>query len=107
MPAEYKVGGGVPKAVLRRSMRGLVPDRILDRKDKMGFVTAEKEWLKSHMKLKFRQGVEASLERFPGLLDPSILAKFDAAAEGSGSFDFRYWRVINLGCWARAFNIRA
>ncbi|HJV74591.1 MAG TPA: asparagine synthase (glutamine-hydrolyzing), partial [Noviherbaspirillum sp.] len=40
LPDGAKLGNGISKAVLRKSMRGIVPDLILDRRDKMGFVTA-------------------------------------------------------------------
>ena len=43
---EQKVGYGIGKKVLRDSMRGIVPDAILDRRDKLGFVTPQAEWIK-------------------------------------------------------------
>lgn len=105
MPAELKVGGGVSKRVMRGSMRGIVPDRILDRKDKMGFVTAEQVWLKGEAKALFRTAIQESLERFPGLFSDRLLTDFDAVTTGGKGFDFRYWRVINLGYWGRAFDL--
>ena len=33
------------KAVFKEAMRGIVPDQILDRKDKVGFESPEREWL--------------------------------------------------------------
>lgn len=105
MPAEYKIGGGVSKRVLRASMRGVVPDHILDRKDKMGFVTAEQSWLKGEAKAQFRKAIQESLDRFPGMLAERLLADFDAVTQDNKGFDHRYWRVINLGYWGRAYNI--
>jgi asparagine synthase (glutamine-hydrolysing) len=105
MPAEYKIGGGVSKRVLRGSMRGIVPDRILDRKDKMGFVTAENTWLKGEAKAQFRKAIQESLDRFPGMILERLLTDFDAVTQDNKGFDHRYWRVINLGYWGRAYNI--
>ena len=48
LPAEYVVDSrGTRKAVFREAMRGLVPDDILDRRDKLGFQTPEAQLLAS------------------------------------------------------------
>ncbi|MFN6112682.1 MAG: asparagine synthase (glutamine-hydrolyzing) [Bacteroidota bacterium] len=39
MPTQHRVYRGETKRVLRAAMRGIVPDQILDRKDKTGFIT--------------------------------------------------------------------
>ncbi len=36
---------GQTKAVLRAGLRGIVPDAVLDRRDKMGFVTPRSRWM--------------------------------------------------------------
>src|SRR5262249_55328587 len=46
LPEEYIIAeDGTSKAVFRKAMRGIVPDAILDRRDKLGFVTPEGRWL--------------------------------------------------------------
>src|SRR5215467_821889 len=46
LPDDHLIGANaVGKLVLRRSLRGLVPDEILDRRDKIGFNTPESSWL--------------------------------------------------------------
>ena len=37
----FVVGDGTSKSVFRQAMRGIVPDAILDRRDKIGFATPE------------------------------------------------------------------
>lgn len=37
---------GLSKAVLRRAMEGIVPETILNRRDKIGFATPEEAWLR-------------------------------------------------------------
>lgn len=49
LPESYLVSDkGETKSVLRAAMRGIVPDVILDRKDKVAFEAPEYEWLKPH-----------------------------------------------------------
>ncbi|HET8751990.1 MAG TPA: asparagine synthase C-terminal domain-containing protein, partial [Gaiellaceae bacterium] len=48
MPDDYLIApDGTGKLVLKRSLRGLVPDPILDRRDKIGFATPEAKWLRT------------------------------------------------------------
>lgn len=42
-PSEAKIKKGVTKAILRKALKGIVPDMILERKDKIGFATPDKE----------------------------------------------------------------
>ena len=51
LPESYLVSDkGETKSVLRSAMRGIVPDAILDRRDKVAFEAPEYEWLKPHVK---------------------------------------------------------
>ncbi|MCC7003760.1 MAG: asparagine synthase (glutamine-hydrolyzing) [Gemmatimonadaceae bacterium] len=103
---EDKVGGGVAKHVLRRAMRGVVPDAVLDRRDKMGFVTAEPAWVRGPASLEFRRRLDDAVSALPGLLSPTILRQFDEVRTGARPFDQRYWRAIILGRWVERFNVR-
>src|SRR5690606_36942668 len=48
LPEEYLLApDGTSKSLFRTAMRGIVPDAILDRKDKIGFSTPEDDWLKT------------------------------------------------------------
>lgn len=103
-----KVGAGVSKRVLRESMRGLVPDAVLDRRDKMGFVTAEPAWVRDPAYVQiFRRELEESVARLPGYVAPGIVDRFDAVVRGEKKFDFRYWRTISAGKWAKTFDVAA
>ena len=45
LPLDQKLRRGVTKRVLRRAIRGIVPETIRCRMDKMGFVTPEEVWM--------------------------------------------------------------
>jgi asparagine synthase (glutamine-hydrolysing) len=100
-----KVGGGISKAVLRRAMRGTVPDDVLDRRDKMGFVTAEPLWMRRDLSDRFRRHMAASIEAMPRVLSPVLLDRFDEVVAGKRPFDFRYWRALSAGQWAATFSV--
>jgi asparagine synthase (glutamine-hydrolysing) len=44
-PEDQKIKGTINKRILRRAMRGIVPDEILRRTDKKGFDTPQAQWL--------------------------------------------------------------
>ena len=98
-----KLGGGIAKAVLRKSMRGTVPDVVLNRRDKMGFVTAEPLWMKRDLATRFRRELAIARELLDSIVDPGILNRFDAMIAGRLAFDHRYFRTISAGTWIKQF----
>ncbi len=107
LPEEYLVGrDGTSKNVFRRAMRGLVPDAILDRRDKIGFATPEQHWLTT-----LRPWVEKTLaseqaHAIAALNLPVVRACWQAVLAGRQPFDFRIWRWVNLIRWAERFGVR-
>jgi asparagine synthase (glutamine-hydrolysing) len=107
LPEEYVVrGDGTSKAVFRQSMRGLVPDAILDRRDKIGFATPERDWLGA-----MRPWVEGVLRsdaafRVPAVDREAMVSEWNAVLRGDRYFDPRVWRWINLIRWSEVFEVR-
>lgn len=49
LPWREKLDGRYSKAILRKSMQGLIPDNIRLRRDKLGFVFPMTDWAREHM----------------------------------------------------------
>jgi len=47
LPEDFIISKGKTKGILRDALKGIVPEDILDRRDKIGFATPEDEWLRS------------------------------------------------------------
>ena len=45
LPDHLKIDGGLGKVVLRESMRGILPEGIRERKDKIGYEPPQRDWL--------------------------------------------------------------
>ncbi|MGP8217635.1 MAG: asparagine synthase (glutamine-hydrolyzing) [Bacteroidia bacterium] len=45
IPSKYKIQHGKLKPLLREAMRGIVPQQVLDRKDKKGYATPNNRWI--------------------------------------------------------------
>lgn len=94
---------GETKHVFRAAMRGIVPDDVLDRKDKIGFETPELEWFRE-MRSTVRVWLCTNIP-VPFLNQKLILEEFDAVLDGKAEFSWRLWRWINFTRWyARFFN---
>ena len=106
LPENYLIDShGTTKAVFRAAMRGIVPDSILDRQDKIGFATPEQLWLQSRSQWVDDWLADARIERVPILESVGLRAEWDAVRRGRRRFDFSIWRSVNLIAWTEAFNV--
>lgn len=104
LPLEAKIHIGWTKYILREAMRGIIPERIRRRRDKIAFDTPQKSWLKNELKPFIES---AFLEE--GLLSVCIVQKklvkaYEEYVAGrsmlSGSF---FFRAFLLERWAKQF----
>ncbi len=96
---------GQTKAVFRRAMQGLVPQAILDRKDKVGFATPEQHWLHQLAPWVHELLDSEALGQVHPIQQSAVKEEFAAILAGHKPFDFRVWRWINLVAWARTFAV--
>lgn len=100
LPDDVKLRRGVTKVVLRDALKGVIPESVRTRTDKMGFVTPEEPWLRQSARGWFRQGVEEAIETCPQLFHGDRLVKIvDDMIVGQTSFSFLPWRILCLGRW--------
>jgi asparagine synthase (glutamine-hydrolysing) len=105
LPEEYLISpDGVTKHVFREAMRGIVPDAILDRRDKIGFATPEQKWLSELGP--WVGDTLARVERVPALDAVAVQREWKAVQDGNKPFDWRVWRWVNLVRWAEACDVR-
>ena len=105
LPDEFKIQKGVTKAVLRAGMRGLVPDPILDRRDKMGFVTPEQVWARESDGALFRSRLGEAVATSHGIIRPEALNLLESWVSGAHEYSSAIWRIICFGAWMRLFNV--
>ena len=96
IPQNVKTGGGETKHVLKQSLRGLLPDRIIDR-PKRGFGVPINEWLTG----KLGKEIRLELGRFcaeTGIFDMKGVDKL----LGSKS-RVRVWYLYNFALWHKYY----
>ncbi|MGR4038975.1 asparagine synthase (glutamine-hydrolyzing) [Pseudomonas sp. JDS08PS003] len=98
LPENYLISqSGETKSVFRAAMRGIVPDAILDRRDKIGFSTPEQVWL-VQLAEQIRGWLKIDLG-LPFLNQPQILEEFEKIISGKAAFSWQVWRWINFTRW--------
>jgi asparagine synthase (glutamine-hydrolysing) len=108
LPEDYLLpSDGTTKSILRQAMRGIVPDVVLDRKDKLGFPTPERNWLLS-MKSWVHKIVTSDAAEQIGAFDRSRLQQeWNAIVQGKHQLDSQVWRWINVILWTSRFSVAA
>ena len=89
---------GLTKNIFRDSMKGIVPNKILNRKDKIGFETPQQNWLLSNSSSIKRIIKNSTIFNF---IDKELLLiEFEKVIKGKKVFTSRVWRWLNFLRWA-------
>lgn len=96
IPETVKTRGGVLKSILKQSVRGLIPDSIIER-PKQGFGVPVHEWLLSGLGDLVRDELD-DFTKATDLLDP--VAVRGLVAQGG---NVTVWNLLNLALWWKAY----
>jgi asparagine synthase (glutamine-hydrolysing) len=104
LPGDELIRRGETKSVLRRALADLLPAQVRARRDKLGFVTPERRFLRGPLG-ELASDVFASrsfAER--GYVDaPAARRRLERHRRGELDAGFELWRALNLELWARTF----
>ena len=107
LPESYIISGdGTTKHVFREAMRGLVPDAVLDRRDKIGFATAEPEWIATVAPWVDGLLADPAARAIPALDYGAMQHEWQAIRSGARAYSGSVWRWINLIAWTRQHGVR-
>jgi asparagine synthase (glutamine-hydrolysing) len=103
LPEAWKLSGWTTKRVLRQSMKGLLPESILNR-PKMGFPVPFARWTRGAWNSVARDVLLDRRSRERGIVDPAAVQRLlDAHAAGRTDGGDRIWSLMNLELWHRTF----
>ena len=87
-----KISSGTTKKILRESQKNIVPDEILNRKDKIGFATDEKKW--------FSQNKKEILSLIKKYMHKELI-NYDYVEKNYKYLNDNHtlWRILNLLVW--------
>jgi asparagine synthase (glutamine-hydrolysing) len=98
LPQSYLVSPeGETKHIFRKAMQGIVPDEVLQRRDKIGYETPERAVL-NHDRGRIAEWMEiaSEIDVFHG---GQLRRRVSQVLDGSGPVSFQAWRIINLCRW--------
>ncbi len=101
IPANIKFPGGRMKALLKDVFRNEIPDKILNRRDKMGFPVPLKEWFAGPLKEFVYDVFSSQAAKTRGFYDPlKVIENLD----NSSQFSRKVWGLLSLELWHRMFH---
>jgi asparagine synthase (glutamine-hydrolysing) len=100
MPPHMKFKGAEMKYILKKAVGELLPRKIINRKEKMGFPVPLHIWAKNHTGEFFKEILFSRACRERGLFDHSEIEKL---IENESAFGRRLWGIINLELWFQTF----
>jgi asparagine synthase (glutamine-hydrolysing) len=101
---EYKIRDGLTKYILRSSMKGILPEEVRIRRDKMGFATPLERWFRSVLKDEVYEIINSrEFAGRPYLDHKKALEKFSGFLRGEERCHYTIWSWVNLELWFRKF----
>jgi asparagine synthase (glutamine-hydrolysing) len=105
MPGDLKIRNGTRKFVVKEAMRGILPDRILDR-SKEGFSIPMKQWLKRELKPLMDRLLAPDRLRARGLIDPDETHRLiEEHCAGSANHAHVLFSLMVFERWAEEFTV--
>jgi len=99
LPREMKYRDGETKYILKRALRGVVPDRVLDRK-KQGFGAPINEWMLDRLGAFVEDSLLNSSLRRRELFDYDFIKRLlKEQRGGQANHSFLLWSLLNLSLW--------
>ncbi len=107
LPDNLKIKNGKRKYILRESMRPVLPNKVYERYDKMGFVTPQVVWMEAHSEW-ILEKIVAAVDRENSVFDFKLIdhAKSIFKQKKRANYNF-LWRIMAFEIWMDIFEIRA
>lgn len=101
VPADVKFSGGRMKHLLKLAYEDVIPEEVLNRRDKMGFPVPLKEWFQGELRDMMVDTFTFMKERHRPLINAdAVLQNFDKAAQ----FSRKTWGLLSLELWHQNFH---
>jgi asparagine synthase (glutamine-hydrolysing) len=104
IPTENYIKDGYTKVIMREALKGILPEKIRTRKDKIGFATPQQDWFRNK---KFQailtDVVESESFKNRGYFDIPRSKKDLQGLINQGRYNPEFWKKIHLELWFRRF----
>lgn len=102
LPLDKRLKNGMTKVIFREAMKGILPERIRKRRDKMGFVTPEEVWVKTMLKDWVMDILTSeSFKNRKYWNADKVLKEFEDVFREKEKYTSDLWRYVCLELWLR------
>ncbi len=103
VPPELKIKGTTQKYLLRKAVKGLVPEDVIRRR-KAGFGLPVRSWLRNELRDMIGDLLSEKRVRERGLLNPKEVTRILRANEsGERDYTLPIWALLTLEIWLQTF----
>lgn len=103
LPTSLKLRGFVQKYLLKRVMKGILPDTVLRRR-KMGFAVPVDHWFRGELREMAYDVLLGDRARARGYFRPGVVRRYlDEHSAGTAHHHARLWALLVLELWHRMF----
>ncbi len=103
IPADIKFKDGDMKHIFKKATEPILPERITERKDKMGFPVPLSEWLQGDAREYVTDILSSDAAQGRDLIDNAKVLEGMAGEEAYGR---KIWGLLSLELWQRSFHDR-
>lgn len=104
LPMDKIVQDGTTKVILRDAMKGVLPEGVRTRKDKMGFATPEAIWTRTILRDPIQEVITSKSFAERGYVDiKKVQEAFEHHCSEKVNISSTVWRWVNLELWFRIF----
>ncbi len=103
LPAHYKMKNFVKKYILKKAVKGLIPEENINR-NKMGFGVPVGRWFRNELKIFLQDTLLSANSLGRGYFDRGAIKKMvDEHMAGKKDYAFQLWSLLMLELWHRRF----
>jgi asparagine synthase (glutamine-hydrolysing) len=102
LPTNQKINKGITKLVYRNAMKNTLPDSIINRHHKLGFITSEPIWMKS--KLKQRMNTLLDEKKYKDIFNYDFIhSDYKKFLENRIQYSNTFWNFLCTEHWLNKF----
>ena len=102
IPARFRLRDGTTKYLFKQAMRGILPDRIIDRQ-KHGFAVPLSRWFRGELAGFARDLLLSDTSRRRGIFNVGYIERLLRMNAQGRDLDLQLWTVLSLEMWCRRF----
>ena len=104
LPYYKKIHNGTTKALLRKALKGILPEKIRCRRDKLGFPAPLPEWIKKELSQPIREIIFSEKANQRGIFNmESVSKRFESHVMGKADHTWEIWRWLSMEIWFHEF----